>query len=175
MSLPPWREEPIGKAPDRAGFDCGDVALNDYLRRHARQNHDNGVSKTFLAVAEADRRTILGYFTLSPASVAYARVPEAARRASGRYEVPGFRLGRLAVARSMQGRGLGGQLLLAAARRCILAATEVGGTSLVIDAKSERAAAWYASYGAAPLLDAPLTLVLPLATAAAALKAAGKL
>jgi GNAT superfamily N-acetyltransferase len=78
------------------------------------------------------------------------------------------------VDRTQQGRGIGGQLLLAAGRRCLLAAAEVGGVVLVIDAKNERAAAWYASYGAVPLLDAPLTLLLPLATIEAALKKAGK-
>ena len=72
-------------------------------------------------------------------------------------------------------QGLGGQLLLAAGRRCLLAAAEVGGVALLIEAKDERAAKWYASYGAVPLRDAPLTLLLPLATVKAALDAAGKL
>ena len=74
----------------------------------------------------------------------------------------------------MQGQGLGGQLLLTAGRRCLRAAAEVGGIALVIDAKNDKVAAWYASYGAAPLLDAPFTLLLPLATIEAALKRAGK-
>jgi hypothetical protein len=64
--------------------------------------------------------------------------------------------------------------LNSAGRRCLLAAAEVGGVVLVIDAKNERAAAWYSSYGAVPLLDAPLSLLLPLATIGAALKNAGK-
>jgi GNAT superfamily N-acetyltransferase len=83
---------------------------------------------------------------------------------------PGFRLARLAVDRSLQGQGMGGQLLLAAGRRCLLASAEIGGVVLVIDAKNERVAGWYASYGALPLLDAPLSLLLPLATIEAALK-----
>ena len=70
---------------------------------------------------------------------------------------------------------MGGQLLLAAGRRCLLAANQVGGVVLVIDAKNARVAEWYAKYGAMPLLDAPLTLVLPLTTIAAALKKANKL
>jgi GNAT superfamily N-acetyltransferase len=89
--------------------------------------------------------------------------------------VPVFRLARLAVNRTVQGQGLGGQLLLAAGRRCLLAATEVGGVALLIDAKNERAAQWYASYGAVPLTDAPLSLILPLETVRTALDAAGKL
>jgi hypothetical protein len=51
-----------------------------------------------------------------------------------------------------------------------LASAEVGGVVLVIDAKNERGAGWYASYGAVPLLDAPLSLLLPLTTIEAALK-----
>ncbi|MEI7591485.1 MAG: GNAT family N-acetyltransferase, partial [Deltaproteobacteria bacterium] len=38
----------------------------------------------------------------------------------------------------------------------------------------ERVADWYASYGALPLLDAPLTLLLPLNLVEAAVKTAGK-
>jgi len=45
---------------------------------------------------------------------------------------------------------------------------------LVIDAKNESVAGWYTSYGAVPLLDAPLSLLLPLATIEAALKKAEK-
>jgi ribosomal protein S18 acetylase RimI-like enzyme len=79
------------------------------------------------------------------------------------------------VDRNVQGLGLGGQLLLAAGRRCVLAAAEVGGVALLIDAKNDRAARWYESYGAMGLLDTPLSLVIPLATIEAALKAAGRL
>ena len=104
----------------------------------------------------------------------YVRTPEIARRGLARYDVPGFRLARMAVDRRLQGRGLGGQLLLAAGRRCLLAAAEVGGVVLAIDAKNERVAGWYAGYGAVPLLDAPLTLLLPLATIEAALRKGGK-
>ena len=80
------------------------------------------------------------------------------------------RLGRLAVDRTIQGRGLGGALLLRAAHRCIRVADDVGGVALLIDAKNERAARWYQSYGALALDDAPLSLVLPLAVAADAIK-----
>jgi hypothetical protein len=50
----------------------------------------------------------------------------------------------------------------------------VGGVALLIDAKNERVAGWYAGYGAVPLADAPLSLLLPLATIEAALKSTGK-
>jgi hypothetical protein len=46
---------------------------------------------------------------------------------------------------------------------CPLAAAEVGGVVLIIDAKNERVTGSYASYGVVPLLDLPLTS-LPLHT-----------
>ncbi len=167
-----WHEEPINKKHDRDAFDCGEDVLNDFLRRYARKSHDLGGAKTFLAIDDGDNKTILGFYSLSPASVEYTRTPEIVKRGLARHDVPGFRLARLAVDCKVQGKGLGGQLLLAAGRRCLLAAAEVGGVVLVIDAKNERVAGWYASYGASRLLDASLSLVLPLATIEAALKKA---
>jgi GNAT superfamily N-acetyltransferase len=175
MSVPAWREEPIAKRHNRQTFDCGESELNDYLRLYSRQNHESGGAKTFVAVSGADGKTLLGYYTLAPASVEYARAPELVRRGLGRYDVPAFRLGRLAVDHTVQGQGLGSQLLLAAGRRCIRAASEVGGIALLIDAKNDRVAGWYASYGAVPLLDTPLSLLLPLSTIEAALKEADNL
>ena len=173
MILPDWREEPIGKGHDRARFDCGDDRLNDFVRRHARKSHELGGAKTFLAVDPSDGATVLGFYSLSPASVEYAKTPAIVKRGLGRYDVPGFRLARLGVDHRYQGLGLGGELLLAAGRRCLRAAAEVGGVVMVIDAKNARVASCYGSYGAEPLRDAPLTLVLPLATIAPALATAG--
>jgi GNAT superfamily N-acetyltransferase len=171
VNLPEWREAPISKSHKRADFDCGDDELNDFMRRHARQSHERGGAKTVLAVPIDDDQRILGYYSLSPAALAFARAPEVIRRGLARHDVPAFRLGRLAVDRSMQGHGLGGLLLLAAGRRCLRAAVEVGGVALLIDAKNDRVAEWYAKWGAICLLDSPLSLVLPLATVAAALAA----
>jgi len=173
--LPAWHEEPIAKSHPREAFDCGIPELNEFLRRYARQSHESGGAKTFAAISNAPGNAVLGFYSLSPASVIYARTPEVIRRGLARYEVPVFRLSRLAVDRSAQGMGMGGQLLLAAGRRCLLAAAEVGGVALLIDAKDERGAAWYESLGAVPLLDTALSLLLPLGTIKAALIATGKL
>lgn len=164
MSLPPWHEEPIAKVHDRANFDCGETALNEFLRRHARQSHQRGGAKTFVAVEDENSSRILGFYSLAPASLAFERTPAVVKRGLARHEVPVFRLARLAVDRSVHGAGLGGQLLVAAGRRCLRAAAQVGGVALLIDAKDDQAAEWYARFGAIPLLDTPLSLLLPLQT-----------
>lgn len=170
-----WREAPISKSHDRDTFDCGEPALNEFLRRYARQSHASGGAKSFVATPLGEQERVLGFYSLSPASIDYARTPRLVKKGLARHDVPVFRLGRLAVDRRMQGQGLGGQLLLAAGRRCIRAAAEVGGIALLIDAKNDRVAGWYESYGAIALLDAPRSLLLPLATIQAALEAAGRL
>jgi GNAT superfamily N-acetyltransferase len=169
-----WHEEPIRKTHNRQAFDCGEAALNEFLRRYARKSHELGGAKTFLAIDDSDNKTILGFYTLSPASIEYTRAPEVVRRGLARYDVPCFRMPRLAVDLRAQNQGLGGQLLLAAGKRCLFAAAEVGGVALLIDAKNERVAEWYAKYGAVPLLDSPLTLLLPLATIEAAQEGAAR-
>jgi GNAT superfamily N-acetyltransferase len=169
MSAPCWREEAISRGHDREAFDCGSPGLNEYLRRYARQNHESGGAKTFVAVQADSSARILGYYSISPASMEFAQVPAALTRKLGRYEVPVFRLGRLAVDVSVQGQRIGSALLFAAGRRALGVAAEVGGVALAIDAKDERAAQWYERFGALRLLDDSLKLVLPLPTISGAL------
>jgi GNAT superfamily N-acetyltransferase len=165
-----WREEALSRRHDRAGFDCGVPALNEYLQRHARQNHECGGAKTFVAVLPDSPNTILGYYTIAPGAIDFGNVPDPAKKGLGRYEVPVFRLGRLAVLLARQGQGLGGELLIAAGERALAVAEAVGGVALAIDANDDRAAQWYERFGALRLLDDPLKLILPLATIAAVLR-----
>lgn len=167
--MPDWRQEPIGRHHDRKGFDCGAPDLNEYLNRYARQNHKSGGAKTFVAVSAAEPARILGYYSISPGAIEFARVPANLTKKLGRYEVPVFRLGRLAIDLSVQGKGLGGDLLLAAGERALAVAAEVGGVALAIDAKDEKAVRWYERFGAVALLDDPLKLILPLVVIADAI------
>jgi GNAT superfamily N-acetyltransferase len=166
-----WREEPIARHHDRRRFDCG-PELNDYLVRHARQNHASGGAKTFVAASVAAPTRVLGYYSISPGAIEFARVPATLTKKLGRYDVPVFRLGRLAVDLSVQRQGLGGDLLLLAGERALAVAAAVGGVALAIDAKDAPAARWYQRFGALPLLDDPLKLILPLAVIADAIQTA---
>jgi hypothetical protein len=175
MTLPAWREEAIAKSHDRQSFDCGDPAMNDFFRRYARQSHEQNASKTFCAIDIAIPNRVLGFYTVAPSAVAHEIVPSSMTKGLAQHEVAGFKLARIATDVTVAGRDLGGQLLAAVALRCLRIAAEAGGMLLIIDAKGERAAEWYASYGAEPLEDQPLTLVMPLASFAADLKARGLL
>ncbi len=130
---------------------------------------ESGGAKTFVAVSPAAPTRVLGFYSISPGAVAFPRAPSSVTKKLGRYDVPVFRLGRLAIDRSVQGQGLGGDLLLAAGARTLAVAAEVGGVALAIDAKDDQGAKWHERFGALALLDDPLKLILPLAVIAEAI------
>lgn len=173
MTLPRWHEEPIQKSHRRQEFDCGDEDLNQFLRRYARQGHEKHAAKTFCAIDNADAGRVLGFYTVTPGSVGMQNIPPSMTSGLARHDVGGYRLARIATDIRVAGHGLGGQLLAAAALRCLRASHEVGGHLMYIDAKNDRAARWYSSYGAEPLANHPLTLVILLETFAEDLEARG--
>lgn len=173
-TLPAWREEAISRGHARKSFDCGQTDLNTFVAQYARQSHESGAAKTYCAIDVANGRTILGFYTISPGQIDLHDAPLAARPGGGgHYALGGYRLARLAVAKAYQGRSLGGNLLANAVERCMKVSAEVGGTALLIDAKDAVAARWYSRYGAMPLDDRPLSLVITYAEFNKARVAAG--
>ncbi len=145
----------------RAEFDCGDGILNDFLRCQAGQQQRKGFGKTYVAVAE-DGSSVLGFITLSAGQVATTPLPSQLKLP--RYPAPMLRIGRLAVDVRYQGQGQGiGQDLLAFALHLAREFSErIGLYALVVDAKNEKAAAFYRGLGFQATLDNPLCLFLPL-------------
>lgn len=165
-----WLEQPLSRRHDRSNFDCGEAELNEYLTKYARQNHESGGAKTFVAVVPTAPSRILGYYSITVGSIEFARVPPELTKGFGRYDVPVYRLSRLAVDIAEQGKGLGRELLFAAGARAIAVAAQVGGIGLAIDAKNEGAAEWYRRSGARSLNYDPLQLFFPLTAIAKALR-----
>lgn len=140
-------------------FDCGKPALNDWLRRHARQAQTSGSAKTFV-VAETDR--VAGYFSLTVGQIDTLDAPERIRKGIGQYPVPVVILARLAVCAQDQGRGIGAGLLQDAIRRTLLIAEQAGIRAMLTHPINEEAARFYTRFGfiASPLRDRQLLLLL---------------
>lgn len=155
---------PLTGSHDRQGFDCGRQELNDWLRQVARQHQDKGLSKTFVAVRDDAPEHICGYYALTLAELENRHLPEAWRKKLPR-RIPGVRLGRLAVDKQYQGKGLGELLLVDALTRARRIYMEAGGIGLFVDAIDERAAAYYRRFGFAAAPDNPLLLFLPASVA----------
>jgi GNAT superfamily N-acetyltransferase len=157
--------EPLGPHHDRASFSCGEPALDTYLQRQASQDVRRRVARVFVAAGTPPER-IAGYYSLSAAEFSKAELPAAAAKRLPHYPVPAAVLGRLAVDQSFQGRGLGEALLMDAIRRTLRASEAMAVHAIVVDAKHERAKAFYERYGFVSFSTTPRRLFLPLETVA---------
>ena len=154
---------PLDKCHDRTAFDCGEPALNKYLKETARQHIEKGISKTFVCVDTDSPGKVLGYFTLAICEVVTEGLPRKyAKKLPGK--VPAAKLGRLAVSVECQGQKLGGMLMVDAMQRTIALADSFGIVGFLVDAKSERSKKFYEGYGFVELQGNPFALFLTLAT-----------
>ena len=155
--------EPLGSYHDRATFSCGEPALDIYLQRQASQDMRRRVAQVFVAVGDAPGK-IAGYYSLSAASFEKDALPPELAKRLPHYPVSAAVLGRLAIDRAQQGRGLGETLLLDAIRRVVRASTTIAVHAIIVDAKNERAQAFHERYGFRAFASEPRRLFLPLET-----------
>jgi ribosomal protein S18 acetylase RimI-like enzyme len=163
MSAADWLMSPLEKRHDRTAFDCGENALNDFLRNYARQNQVENVGRTWVATSPGDR-VVLGYYTLTVASVAREHFSAEELKRVPRYPVPVAHLGRLAVDRAAQKTGLGEHLLLHALEQILRVAQVVGIFAVEVRAKNDRARRFYERYGFKAAEDDGLHLYLSVKT-----------
>ena len=153
---------PLAGSHDRQEFDCGRQELNEWLQKIARQHQDKNLSKTFVAVQEKEPAQICGYYALTLAELESRHLPPMLHKKLP-HRVPGVRLGRLAVDRHFQGKGLGELLLVDALARAQRIYREAGGIGLFVDAIDEQAADYYKRFGFEMVPDNPLLLFFPAA------------
>jgi len=157
------RIELLDKSHQRDAFDCGDESLNTFLRSHAGQNARRDISRTYVALP-IESEVVAGYYTLSSGSVGFENLPAEASKRLPKYPVPAAHLGRLAVDRTFQGRGLGGVLLIDALKRVRDTADSIGIHAVTVDAINASARRFYEAHGFQCLRDDTLHLFLPMAT-----------
>ncbi len=133
---------------DRKAFELGLETIDQYLKETARGHTDKGVSLTRVLVAAeaAPPKQILGYFTLAPCMVeatGWPKVPKGLPR----NPVGAVLLGRLGVAKSAQGVGIGSRMLALARRIAADSLAGTGGIGVVVDAASPDLIAFYEKFG----------------------------
>jgi GNAT superfamily N-acetyltransferase len=134
--------EPLGPHHDRAAFSCGEEPLDRYLTQQARQDVERSLAAVFVA-RDSETGRIAGYYSLSALSVELTDFPPDVARRLPRYPIPTTLLGRLAVDAAYQGQRLGKALLFDALRRAYDQRSQVGSMAVVVDAKHDRARAFY--------------------------------
>jgi len=156
------RIEPIARQHVRDQFDCGEDSLNQYLAQFARQNDQSNIAKTFVAADAAN--AVLGYYSISSASIEFSSISAEMQKGLPMYPVPAARISRLAVDHSSRGSGSGAQLLIDALQRIYRVSNEMGIKLLVVDALNDSAKSFYEHYGFTQFPKQGLTLFLPIET-----------
>ena len=141
--------QPINDAHEIGLFDCGVPALDDWLKRRARGNQASGASRTYVV---CEQRRVVAYYALAAGGVDIDAAPGRVRR-NMPDPVPISVLGRLAIERTYQKRGLGRVLMQDASKRVLQAADIIGIRGIVVHAISTEAKAFYLALGfeASPL------------------------
>ena len=146
---------------ERGGFRSGVEALDRYLQSQAGQDARRRVAAPFVLVLPPSL-AVIGYYTLSNASIHAAELPATVTKRLPRYPVmPATLLGRLAVDEQHRGAGWGTLLLLNALRRSLR--SEIASMAVLVDAKDEAAMAFYRRHDFLPLPDQSRRLFLPIA------------
>ncbi|MEW6645458.1 MAG: GNAT family N-acetyltransferase [Pseudomonadota bacterium] len=168
---PQERSEPLLSAPvpltpdhDRSAFDCGEPALNDWLRHRALKN-ESRFSRTYVVCAG---NRVVAYFCISAGAVERAAAPGKVRR-NAPDTIPVSVIGRLAVDRRHAGQGLGADILSDALRRIAVASQSIGIGAVLVHAKDDAAKRFYLR--CAEFIEYPddsRTLFLPIETVVAA-------
>jgi GNAT superfamily N-acetyltransferase len=168
----PFRIEPLASEHDRSRFTSGSAPLDRYLREQASQDARRRIVTCFVAV-DVEAGEIVSFYTLTATGIALdALAPEMAKKLPRYPVVPAALLGRLAIATTSQGRGLGASLLADAFLR--VARVEMGVFAMLVDAKDEAACRFYDKHGFVRLAGEQRRLVLPIATALRAMDGQGR-
>ena len=159
--------EPLD-AHDRSDFSCRSGPLDRYLKEQASQDTKRLMANCFVAVERATG-VVAGYYTLAATSVPTNSLPSELTRRLPRYPaVPAALIGRLAVDRRYERRGLGGAMLADAATRVLEG--DLPAFAVIVEAKDADAVAFYRHHGFERFASRPMALFLPLATITKAAK-----
>src|ERR1039458_9807038 len=127
-----YRVEPLGANHDRVAFSCGVPELDTYLQRQASQDMKRKLAAVF--VLTVDSASVAGFYTLSAHSILAADLPEDQAKKLPHFPLPVTLLGRMAVAQSLRGQGLGEFLLLHALDRALRGSRQIASYAVVVDA-----------------------------------------
>jgi ribosomal protein S18 acetylase RimI-like enzyme len=156
--------EPLDADHDGAAFSCGQEALDRYIKEQAGQDARRRIAAVFISRA-AGTVTVNGYYTLATFGIAPDSLPPEVTKRLPRYDqFPATRIGRLAVDRSCQGKGVGRRLLMDALDRSARMARHIASMAVVVDAKDDEARGFYERYGFRRFQDYAYRLYLPITT-----------
>jgi GNAT superfamily N-acetyltransferase len=162
--------EKLSPAHDFAAFDSGEKILDEWLRRRALQNETSGASRTYVVCTG---KAVAGYYSLAVGAATHEQVPGRIKR-NMPDPIPVMILGRLAVDKGFQGKGIGAGLLKDAVLRTAQAAEIAGIRALLVHAISDAAKRFYEAHGFIASPVDPMTVMITLTEAERIIRSRGR-
>lgn len=142
-------------------FDCGELTLNEWLKKRAAKNNVADASRCF--IISNTNNEVVGYYSLSAGAINRELAPKAMRR-NMPDSLPVLVLGRLAINKNYHNKGLGSALLRDAMIRSVNIAQDAGVFAILIHSLSDKAKQFYISRSFVESPLQPMTLFMTLAT-----------
>lgn len=161
-----WTSELLAASHDLSAFDCGQQSLDEWLRSTALRAQDAHVTRTYVWTGRDDP-TVVAYYSVAPTQLMRSDLSRG--QTGGFTVVPAYLLARLALDKSLQGQGLGSELLIDALEVIVTASRHSGGRLIVVDAIDGAAVAFYRRHDFEPIKNDDQRLVMKVATAHQAL------
>ena len=138
---------------DRAGFDCGVVRLNNFLKFTARKQQRDDMSRVHVVLREGSTQ-ILGYHAVNLGTLNVDELERRPRGAPRHGEIPALFLSQVAVDKAAQGGGLGGILMHHVFEKAVKISEIAGCHAIILDVISDggdeaftRRKEWYEGFG----------------------------
>lgn len=154
--------EPLSAQHNRAAFRSTSREITHYFRRYALANSEARIAAAWVLLDTSEQR-IIGFYTLSSASIALTSLPAAFAEQLPRYPVPVALLGRMGVDRQYERRGFGRQLVVDALLR-VYQQNVLAVYAMIVDPKDDAREFYTRNFGFLPLADDHTRLFLPLQT-----------
>ncbi len=155
---------PLDPKQDRKDFSCGKDLLDNYFHKLVSQDIKRKLSVCFTLIDEESNH-IAGYYTLSSHSISNNLIPDSFRKKLPKSysSIPTMLIGRLAIDKNLQGKGIGKLLLIDALKRCFDTSETIGAFAVIVDPLDTEAENFYDKYGFIKLPDSG-KMFLPMKT-----------
>lgn len=157
---------------ERNSFDCGEPALNTFIKTQAAKHMRAGISRTLVLPSKSllpnQKQSICAFYTVAPSSISREHLPKDLLKKLPRYPVPVFLLAQLAVDKPLHGSGLGKISLICALRYLWEVNSHMRAYAIVVDCLNETAQAFYTKFGFIKLCEfnCRVRMFLPMKTVA---------
>lgn len=138
---------------DRNTFDCGEQALNQFIKQQALRHMKANISRTMVLPSNEfdggndSKKLLCAFYTLAPSAISRKQLPDELAKKLPQYPIPVFLLAQLAVDKNYHGTGMGKITLIKALEHLYSINAHMRAYAVVVDCLTTNAEGFYSKFG----------------------------